>query len=269
MSTQIVIVADQMFPVAALPDAPLPADDASLASPFIARQATRETRFNLRPAIGIVGIIGRQTPYAMQMIRQHHNRQYLERTNRLRRPERGTQIVHALHEQPAAALQQIDGEEIGATGHMDATIVRHVPSFAPTPVGRHRKTPSIRVRKTLGLVESGIAPASTSAGVAGVGRAQARLTGPASRILQPRRIPHLARFDIGGPRARPTKNTFLLSRRAGSSPPYEFLLLLLRLLGCPFLSWPSRCISLFFRFCLCYRSTLTSTRGKFILRILL
>jgi hypothetical protein len=32
----------------------------------------------------------------------------------------------------------------------------------------------------------------------------------------------LSRFDIGGPRARPTRNNFLLSRRAGSSPPYEF-----------------------------------------------
>ncbi len=151
MSTEIIIVTNQMLPIASLPDTSLPAGDAPFASPFIPGQTTRETCLDLCPAIGIVGITGRQTPHAMQVIGQHHDRQHIERPSRLRRPERGTQIVHPLHQQPATALQQIDGEETGAAGHTDATIVRHPRSVAPTPADHHQQTPGIGVRKPSGL----------------------------------------------------------------------------------------------------------------------
>lgn len=164
MSTEIIIVTNQMLPIASLPDTSLPAGDAPFASPFIPGQTTRETCLDLRPAIGIVGITGRQTPHAMQVIGQHHDRQHIERPSRLFRPERGTQIVHPLHQQPATALQQIDGEEIGAAGHTDATIVRHPCSVAPTRADHHQQTPSIGVRKTFRLVVSRVPSASALAG---------------------------------------------------------------------------------------------------------
>jgi hypothetical protein len=56
MSLRISFVADQVFPVTALPDAPFPLREAARGSPFNGRQPPGESRFDLRPAIGVVRI---------------------------------------------------------------------------------------------------------------------------------------------------------------------------------------------------------------------
>ena len=123
--TQIVVVADQMFPIPTLPDTAFATGDAPIATPFRHRQTTGKARFDLRPAIGIVGIASRQTPDAMQVIRQHHDRRQLEYPGRMRRTERRAKIIDPVHQQSTAAFQQIDGKEARATRHMHASIVRH------------------------------------------------------------------------------------------------------------------------------------------------
>jgi hypothetical protein len=158
MPAQILIIANQMFPVAALPDASLTAHDASSTSPIISGQSTREPRLDVRPAICVVGIVDRQAPDAVQVIGQHHDGQHLERPHRPCCLERYPQLIRTLHQQTTAALQKIDGEEIGAARHKGATIVRHATSVASIVMIRYRHTPRIGVRESFTLVASGRCP---------------------------------------------------------------------------------------------------------------
>ena len=92
---------------------------------FGAWQAPRETRFDLRPAIGVVGVAVRQAPQAMQVFGQNHDRQQVERPSAMHRPERRTQIVDVFHQQPTLPFEQIHREEIGATRKSDPKIIRN------------------------------------------------------------------------------------------------------------------------------------------------
>lgn len=87
VTTQIDVVTDQMLPITTLPNTAFAADDPPITAPLLYRQATRKARFYLRPTICVVGIADRQALDTMQMIRQHHDRQQLERPNRMRRAE--------------------------------------------------------------------------------------------------------------------------------------------------------------------------------------
>lgn len=158
VTAQTIIIANQMLPVTALPDAPLTTADASLASPLIPGQSTREPRLDMRPSIGVVGVIGRQAPDAVQVIGQHHDGQHLERSCRPCRPERCPQVIRARNQHATTAPQKIDGEEAGAARHPDATIVRHAASVAPVARTRYRHTPRNRVRKSFALIASGRCP---------------------------------------------------------------------------------------------------------------
>jgi len=91
-------------------------------------QRTAEAGFDLRPAVGVVGVALRQPPHAMQVIGQHHDGQHMERSRRPRRAECVAQQIDVLDEQGAATLQQVNGEEIGAARHPDATVIRHAGS---------------------------------------------------------------------------------------------------------------------------------------------
>lgn len=81
------------------------------------RQRSAEGGFDLRPAVGVVGVAVRQPPHAMQMVRQRHDGQHLERSCRPRRAERVAQQVAMIDQQAATALQQVHGEEVGAAWH--------------------------------------------------------------------------------------------------------------------------------------------------------
>lgn len=158
VTAHVLVIANQMFPVATLPDAPFTADDASSGSPLIPGQSTREARLDVRPAIGVVGIIVREAPDAVQVVGQDHDGQHFERPRRLRRPERCPQLIRMLHQQTTAAFQKIDGEEVGAARHTGATIVRHAASVAAVMVPRYRHTARIGVRKSFTLVAPGSWP---------------------------------------------------------------------------------------------------------------
>lgn len=191
MPPQVVIVANQTLPVATLPDTAFTTNDAALAPPLLHGQSAREPRLDLRPAIGVVGIPGRQTPEAMQVVGQHHDGQHLERPRRMRRAERRPQVVHVFHQQTATTLQKIDREKVGATRHTDATIVRHAPAsrrWWRIAIGMRRawvsenpSTPLHRARRPLRHRRAQGPPYENNF-QGGVGRAQARLT-PYLRFL--------------------------------------------------------------------------------------
>src|SRR4249919_3060905 len=130
-----------MLPIAALPDSPLTTGHAPDAPPLVDRQATGKAGLDLRPAIGVVRITRRQSPQAMQVIRQDHDRQHLERPCRTRSSERRPQIVDPIDQQPAAPFQQVDGEEVGAAWHPHAAIVRHPRNVANPLAPRYQRTP--------------------------------------------------------------------------------------------------------------------------------
>ena len=61
----------------------------------------------------------------MQMLRQDHDRDHLERLRSPRRPERRAQIIDMIHQQTPPAFQQIHGEEERAARRVFAAITRH------------------------------------------------------------------------------------------------------------------------------------------------
>lgn len=122
----------------------------------------------------------------MQVIRQHDDGPHTERSHRPRRAECIAQQIDALDEQAAATLQQVDGEEIGATRHPDATVIRHAGSVPEASHDHRRRRPYARVGEVLPAQtarrwarahpthRATSAPPGTWR--AGAGRARARLT---------------------------------------------------------------------------------------------
>lgn len=100
------------------------------------------------PPPGIVTVAFRQAPYAVQMLRQHHDRDHLEGLCQPGRTERRAQIIDMIHQQPPPAFQQIHGEEERAARHVFAAIARHGPACRrsrPCDIGKvrspHRNPP--------------------------------------------------------------------------------------------------------------------------------
>lgn len=62
MMLEIVIVPDQVFPIAALPNTALTPGNTNLRTKFVLRQPPRETRFDLRPTIDGIVVTVRQPP---------------------------------------------------------------------------------------------------------------------------------------------------------------------------------------------------------------
>ena len=113
---QIAFIADQVFPVPALPDAAFPSGHALRATPLLRWQAARKARLDLGPSVGIVSIAGRQSPYAMQVLGKHDNRQHLEGPHGMRGVECNAKVIDPIHQQPTTTFQKIHREEIGAPG---------------------------------------------------------------------------------------------------------------------------------------------------------
>lgn len=179
MAAQVVRVADQVFPVAALPDAAFATRDAVGGTAFAGGQSSREAGLDLRPAIGVVGVALRQSPHAMQVVRQDHPGQQDEWTRRLGRAEGIAQQADVLQQQPAPPFKQVDGEETGTARHPDATIVRHAGSVPGWSMRRHRGKVRIGVGKcriVTAASRTGGGPGPALQQRYPVGRAQARLT---------------------------------------------------------------------------------------------
>lgn len=125
---KIGLVAHRMFPVASLPHPTLASRDTHSRTEFNRRQTTAKAGFDPRPAHRIVAVAFGQTPQAMQMVRQDHDRDHLERLRMSRSPERCAQIIDMIHQQTPPAFQQIHGEEERAARHVFAAISRHSPA---------------------------------------------------------------------------------------------------------------------------------------------
>jgi len=78
MPREIGVIADLMFPVAALPDAAFSFGASAGVRGFGAGQLSREARFDQRPAQGEVGVAGRQAPDGVQVFRKDDHGQEVE-----------------------------------------------------------------------------------------------------------------------------------------------------------------------------------------------
>ncbi len=67
------LIADQMLPEPALPDAAFAAPGTDGAQALLPRQRFGEMRLDQPSAGGKVGVAGRQRPDGMEMVRKHHH----------------------------------------------------------------------------------------------------------------------------------------------------------------------------------------------------
>ena len=124
MGEVVFVVADDVFPVSALPDASFMSCQLRCASMFRGGNASRECAFDQPPAPGVVSIPGGEFNDAVKMLRQNHPRvdmkgvalpdgrhASLERINML-----GQKLIFM------SSLQG-DSEEIGATRQPHTSIV--------------------------------------------------------------------------------------------------------------------------------------------------
>jgi hypothetical protein len=73
MPGKIDFVANSMFPISALPDAPFAFGRAASGYPFVSRQATRKGGLDQLPTHRKIGVTFRQRPYGMKVIGRHHD----------------------------------------------------------------------------------------------------------------------------------------------------------------------------------------------------
>ena len=99
MMFQVIIVYDQMFPIAAPPETTFAFRDTGSAPPLTQRYPFREYGFDVRPPHRKICITGRQRPQTMQMIRHNHDRINGERPRRMGNTERMAQIVDMIRQQ--------------------------------------------------------------------------------------------------------------------------------------------------------------------------
>ena len=99
MMFQVIIIYDQMFPVATLPDATLAFGNTGSTPPFTQRYPFREYGFHMRPAHREIRITRRQRPQAVQMMRQNYDRINRKRSRSMGNTERMAQIIDMIRQQ--------------------------------------------------------------------------------------------------------------------------------------------------------------------------
>lgn len=111
------LVADQMFPIPPLPDAPFAPCHRHRRTLLDGWYPLRERRLDQAPAHSGIGIAGRQFEDAVEVFGQHDPRMNGERRSATDKAQRIAQHVDVPDQQiVTVTLQQIDGEEIGAAG---------------------------------------------------------------------------------------------------------------------------------------------------------
>src|ERR671922_1308734 len=91
-------VADQVLPLAALPNATLAAGLAHEVAPFAVRNTLRKPRPNQAPSHREIRVISRQRPDGMDMIGQDNHRPNAEREPPLGSPHGGLKSIDAFGE---------------------------------------------------------------------------------------------------------------------------------------------------------------------------
>ena len=112
---KILVVANQMLPIAPLPNPTFAATQPCRRAPLLSRQRFGESDFNQSPAHRKISIALRQFNHAMHMLRQHNPRMYRERMRQTNRSNRIPKKVDVPHQKVVVgSLQEIHGEKIGA-----------------------------------------------------------------------------------------------------------------------------------------------------------
>ncbi len=136
MRPKIRLIADQVFPISALPYTPFVARHANPRAPFCFWQCLGKRYLDQPPSGCEIGIIGRKFDHTMQVFRQHHPAMNNERMPMPHRCHRLAQQIHLPCQQVITLpLQQIDGEEICAARMPGATVIRHGGSMGESYVG--------------------------------------------------------------------------------------------------------------------------------------
>lgn len=131
MPLKISLIPYLVFPVAPLPQAAFAPLAPRCAEPFIPVQLiaalAADMAFDHAPAFGEIRITFRQSPDAMQVVRQQHLGQHTERIRRTGLgdafPQCGSYRFIGQHGLPPVG---VDGEEIGATPDVDSSVFRHM-----------------------------------------------------------------------------------------------------------------------------------------------
>src|SRR3546814_1482447 len=117
---QVRLVPDQVFPVATLPNAALGLGQAAGAAAFDTRNRARKPRLDQAPARSVIVVAGRQSPQAMQVLRQDHPGNCRGGPFEARAPEGGAKCPNVFQQQPVPSpLRQVHREEVCAA---DSTI---------------------------------------------------------------------------------------------------------------------------------------------------
>src|SRR3546814_5223085 len=93
---QVRPVPDQVFPVSTLPNAALGLGQAAGAAAFDTRNRARKPRPDQAPARSVIVVAGRQSPQAMQVLRQDHPGNGCEGPFEARAPERSEEHTSEL-----------------------------------------------------------------------------------------------------------------------------------------------------------------------------
>jgi hypothetical protein len=125
MPSIIGLVADQMLPKSALPDATFAACKADRTELFLLWKRFGEASFDQAPAKRKIRIARRQCPYRMEMIRQHDNGVDLKRVLLTHRRDCAPQSFDVISQQRLTSVQEINGEKPASARNERATIIWH------------------------------------------------------------------------------------------------------------------------------------------------
>lgn len=134
---EILVVADGVFPISTLPDFSLavfttPGTDAALS------QRCGEATFDHPPPHRVTIVAVGKLPHAMQVIRQHHGRDDVERMACADLGERAAQQVNVVNQQAGGSIRERECEEIRTAWHEIAAIENHADSIAMRLRRRYR-----------------------------------------------------------------------------------------------------------------------------------
>ncbi len=154
MPRPVGFVAHGMFPKAPLPQAifafSVTRQRHTAPDPFM-----RKPRLDRQPAPGIIRIAVRQSPQRMQMFRQHHQRNDLDRPRRPHPPQHGAQNINVIGQHPRPPIHQRHRKEISPSRHPIPPVMPPPPprrSVYPTPLTAIFRSPDVNPGPRGGLI---------------------------------------------------------------------------------------------------------------------
>ena len=119
------VIADRVFPISTLPDTGFTLAYERRASVSRMRDAAGKQRLDRSPTGRKIGVAGRQSPHAMEMVRQNDEGVDMKWPGPPRFSNGVAQGVDFGHQKMGAPIEQIDREEITASRDSVAAVVRH------------------------------------------------------------------------------------------------------------------------------------------------